>query len=142
MRVGVSVGLRFRVLERDDFACRYCGSRPPWVRLVVDHVIPVAGGGTNDFENLAAACEPCNAGKSDRELTTWREVNGFRWARRNHGIAILQAESAGLQLDRSKWGLALRVLSKENPWVVTGHCSDGAPGDVVHTLELEWMSHA
>lgn len=64
----ISVGLRFRVLERDDFSCRYCGSRPPWVRLVVDHAIPVAGGGTNDFENLVTACEPCNQGKAARPL--------------------------------------------------------------------------
>jgi 5-methylcytosine-specific restriction endonuclease McrA len=37
----------------------------PDVALEVDHVVPRANGGTNDIENLAAACVECNAGKSD-----------------------------------------------------------------------------
>lgn len=36
--------------------------------LVVDHVHPVAEGGTNDILNLITACQPCNAGKGKRKL--------------------------------------------------------------------------
>lgn len=57
--------LRFAILKRDGFACHYCGRKPPEVELHVDHVIPVADGGTDDPANLVAACFDCNAGKSD-----------------------------------------------------------------------------
>ena len=59
--------VRFTVLQRDGFRCRYCGqgtqSNPP-VELEVDHIIPVAAGGDNDLSNLVAACVSCNRGKS------------------------------------------------------------------------------
>jgi 5-methylcytosine-specific restriction enzyme A len=65
----ISTTLRARVLERDAFRCRRCGSGPRDARLVVDHIIPVAKGGTADFGNLQTLCAPCNGGKSDRAPT-------------------------------------------------------------------------
>ena len=61
----VSNRLRFEVLRRDNFACRYCGAKAPNVELHVDHVIPKKFGGTDDAWNLTAACPPCNWGKGD-----------------------------------------------------------------------------
>lgn len=55
---------RFEVLRRDNHACRYCGQMAPDVKLTVDHVIPVALGGSDKPDNLVAACKDCNAGKS------------------------------------------------------------------------------
>jgi hypothetical protein len=59
--------IRFAVLQRDGFRCRYCGqgtqSNPP-VELEVDHIVPVAAGGNNDLGNLVASCVSCNRGKS------------------------------------------------------------------------------
>lgn len=61
--------VRFEILKRDGFACRYCGRRArDAVVLVVDHVCPVAHGGQNDEANLATACVECNAGKGARPL--------------------------------------------------------------------------
>lgn len=60
--------LRFAILLRDEFACRYCGRKAPTVELHVDHVKAVADGGTNDPDNLVAACADCNSGKSDTSL--------------------------------------------------------------------------
>ena len=60
--------LRFRILHRDSFACRYCGARAPDVTLHVDHVVAVCRGGTDDEDNLVAACEACNLGKRDMVL--------------------------------------------------------------------------
>lgn len=37
--------------------------------LEVDHLVAVANGGTNAESNLVAACETCNAGKSDMKLS-------------------------------------------------------------------------
>lgn len=57
---------RARILERDGFTCRRCGSTSAHARLVVDHIVPIARGGSNDDGNLQTLCEPCNQGKADR----------------------------------------------------------------------------
>lgn len=62
----ISPRLRFSVLERDGFKCCYCGATPDRAELRVDHIYPVAKGGTDHLDNLITACDPCNAGKSDR----------------------------------------------------------------------------
>jgi len=60
--------LRFEVFKRDYFTCRYCGAQPPDVVLVVDHVLPIASGGSNTLDNLITACAACNQGKAARLL--------------------------------------------------------------------------
>lgn len=65
-RLAINAQLRFRVLERDSFKCVYCGMPGTHCVLEVDHVVPVARGGTNELANLAASCADCNAGKSSR----------------------------------------------------------------------------
>lgn len=65
--MAVSKRLRFEILRRDEFRCYYCGTRGNEVTgegLTIDHVVPVALGGTDDAENLVAACGDCNAGKT------------------------------------------------------------------------------
>lgn len=69
-RRSLSKKTRFQVLERDNFACRYCGRGAPEHRIDVDHVVPVARGGSNDPANLVAACTSCNAGKAASLLDT------------------------------------------------------------------------
>lgn len=57
--------LRFRILQRDGFRCRYCGrSSPDGAVLHVDHVIPFSAGGPTTEDNLMTSCEQCNLGKS------------------------------------------------------------------------------
>lgn len=63
----IAAQVRFSVLERDGFRCRYCGEGSADARLHVDHVKPVSKGGTDDLDNLVTACEGCNLGKLDRE---------------------------------------------------------------------------
>jgi 5-methylcytosine-specific restriction endonuclease McrA len=62
--------LRFGILQRDGFRCRYCGrtGSTPDVVLHVDHVVPVAAGGTTSEDNLLTACEECNLGKGVRAV--------------------------------------------------------------------------
>lgn len=60
--MAVSKRVRYEVLRRDGFTCRYCHSAE--AELTVDHVIPRALGGTDEPSNLVAACRDCNAGKS------------------------------------------------------------------------------
>lgn len=56
---------RFLVLERDGFACQYCGAKAPDVLLEVDHVVPRSSGGPDFAENLITSCLKCNSGKKD-----------------------------------------------------------------------------
>ena len=60
----VPPGLRFQVLQRDNFTCRYCGRRAPEVVLEVDHAVAWAAGGETDINNLITTCRDCNRGKS------------------------------------------------------------------------------
>ena len=57
---------RFEVLRRAEFRCQYCGLKSTETAegLTIDHVIPVALGGSDKPDNLVAACRDCNAGKS------------------------------------------------------------------------------
>lgn len=68
-RKSTGTRLRMEILKRDGFKCYYCGRTPAQnVIIEVDHVVPVSEGGTDDPENLVAACEECNAGKSNIPL--------------------------------------------------------------------------
>lgn len=69
VRKPISKRTRFEVFKRDAFACQYCGATPPKVVLEVDHIDPVAGGGSNDIDNLITACFPCNRGKAAVSLS-------------------------------------------------------------------------
>jgi 5-methylcytosine-specific restriction endonuclease McrA len=51
---------RFNVFLRDRFQCQYCGSPH---ELTFDHVIPRSRGGLTTWENVVAACSPCNLKK-------------------------------------------------------------------------------
>lgn len=63
-RKPISKRLRFAIFARDSFACRYCGKQADESPLHIDHIIPVAKGGTNDEQNLVTACADCNLGKA------------------------------------------------------------------------------
>lgn len=55
--------LRHQVFQRDGYRCRECGATNKQTRLHVDHIVPVARGGTNDLSNLQTLCEECNKAK-------------------------------------------------------------------------------
>jgi hypothetical protein len=63
-RKPLSVRTRFEIFKRDNFTCRYCNRTSPDVVLEVDHIIPVAEGGSDDTMNLVTACWECNSGKA------------------------------------------------------------------------------
>ena len=57
---------RFNLFLRDEFCCQYCGAKGD---LTFDHVIPRARGGVTSWENVVAACSPCNLRKGSRSLS-------------------------------------------------------------------------
>lgn len=67
-RKAIPKSVRFEVFKRDRFTCQYCGRKSPDVTLEIDHIVPVAEGGTNEPLNLVTACFDCNRGKGKRKL--------------------------------------------------------------------------
>ena len=53
---------RRAVFLRDGSRCQYCGG----IADSIDHVVPRSRGGQHTWENVAAACRPCNLRKRDR----------------------------------------------------------------------------
>lgn len=86
-RKSLSLRARFDVFKRDRFTCQYCGRKPPDALLEVDHIDPVANGGSDDDLNLITSCFECNRGKADGELT---DIPDARAAQ----IADMQARTA------------------------------------------------
>lgn len=57
-----------QVRTRAKYLCEYCHTSEKWqyVPFTIDHVIPIAQGGSDELDNLALACFHCNRQKSDR----------------------------------------------------------------------------
>lgn len=55
---------RRAVFARDGHRCQYCGAAAE----NLDHVIPRSKGGPHTWDNVVAACRPCNTRKEDRLL--------------------------------------------------------------------------
>jgi len=56
---------RFNLFLRDEFCCQYCGKKGD---LTFDHIVPRASGGITSWENVVAACSPCNMRKGSKSL--------------------------------------------------------------------------
>lgn len=52
------------IFARDGHRCQYCGAPAE----SIDHVHPRSKGGEHTWENVVAACRPCNVRKRDRLL--------------------------------------------------------------------------
>lgn len=85
--------VRFEVFKRDSFKCQYCGATAPDVVLQVDHIKPVAEGGTDEMVNLITSCQPCNSGKGARELSDDSAV-----AKQRRQLEDLQARREQLEM--------------------------------------------
>lgn len=100
--MAVTKRTRFEVLRRDNFTCRYCRSTEGV--LTIDHVTPVALGGTDDPENLVAACRDCNAGKAssspDGQTVDDVAADAARWAAAIKQAAAEAAEARAAREQR------------------------------------------
>jgi 5-methylcytosine-specific restriction endonuclease McrA len=57
---------RKNLWRRDGYRCQYCGRKPRFEDLTVDHVIPQSRGGISSFPNCVLACVQCNLKKGGR----------------------------------------------------------------------------
>ncbi|HSG78853.1 MAG TPA: HNH endonuclease [Acidimicrobiia bacterium] len=93
---------RRAVFARDESTCQYCGRTAE----NIDHVLPRSRGGTHTWENVAAACRPCNTRKGDRT-----------------------PEEAGMKLARAP------RAPRENGWLVIGLAAPPEPSWRVYLAE-------
>ncbi|MFN7596942.1 MAG: HNH endonuclease, partial [Cereibacter sp.] len=66
----------------------YCGARGD---LTFDHVLPRSRGGTTSWENVVAACSPCNLRKGSKTL----RQSGMRLVRTPHRPTAEEMQSHG-----------------------------------------------
>ncbi|WP_337190551.1 HNH endonuclease [Tsuneonella aeria] len=82
---------RFNLFLRDRFQCQYCGADKD---LTFDHVIPRRLGGRTTWENIVAACAPCNMKKGGRTPVQAkmhprvRPIRPTSWQLQQHGKAF------------------------------------------------------
>lgn len=68
---------REAILAEHGDRCAYCGAGG---ELVLDHYVPLAGGGEHSRRNLVPACPPCNAAKGDRDPFLFDRARLLGWA--------------------------------------------------------------
>lgn len=121
-RKAISKSIRFEVFKRDSFKCQYCGASPPDVVLQIDHIKPVADGGTNDITNLVTACPKCNSGKSDKPLDENIAVK-----KRKAQLDELQDRREQLEM-MMEWMEGLQDLKDQSVHKLSDYWSDLTPG--------------
>lgn len=82
---------RIKQIYKRDKVCVYCSSDK---KLELDHIIPLAKGGTCLWINYVLACEKCNRSKSDREVHRW--CNLMNKAVPRIVIKLLDKQSQGI----------------------------------------------
>jgi hypothetical protein len=116
----ISKRLRYEVMRRDGHRCRYCGATAEDAKLTIDHVVPVALGGSDEPENLVCACADCNSGKTssspDAPLVANVADDALRWAKAMERAAELA------DADRAKGDPVVEAFeAKWNEFYVCDH---------------------
>jgi 5-methylcytosine-specific restriction endonuclease McrA len=76
-----------RLIDRYRRSCAYCGEGDASLHL--DHVVPIARGGSNGIGNLLPACRDCNLSKNDRFVMEWRlSRKSPRYERRRRDVVL------------------------------------------------------
>jgi 5-methylcytosine-specific restriction endonuclease McrA len=66
-----------RAFAKHGGQCFYCAE--VLGEVTIDHVEPVAAGGTDSLQNLVIACKPCNAGKGRKVIELFNPEAGKEW---------------------------------------------------------------
>ncbi len=67
--------LRERILYRDHWTCKNCGTEGKDSQLNIDHIIPRSKGGKAEESNLQTLCKSCNLLKLDRIFKDYERKN-------------------------------------------------------------------
>lgn len=108
-----SAAERVKIYNKGKGRCAICGKFVPYDSFTVDHIIPLAKGGTNAMDNLQAACSVCNLIKQDilpedlmkklTEIVLYQMRNSYNdrlWKRMNY---LRRLERKKKLLNVMKW---------------------------------------
>ncbi len=120
-RRSIPTSVRAEVWDSSGGTCYHCGKAlHPISDFHVDHLVPVAKGGTDTRDNLVASCQRCNRRKatkaspfSPRELRTQTRVPPQGYA----GVAIVR-QWLGITLNDANQLVAEGRLKE---WRLPGH---------------------
>lgn len=134
--MAISQRLRFEILRRDGFRCRYCGTTADQGELHVDHVVPQSLDGDSSPGNLATSCQSCNSGKSSTLIDgpTVSDVTAasLAWA---EAIEDARRQAAREDEERSRDAIGFLVhITME--WDEQIYSYEDLPGDADESLLL------
>ena len=104
--------LRFAILERDDFACQYCGQHAPNVALEIDHIKPVSEGGQDTLDNLRTSCWACNRGRAGTQIRTELKMRKLREKKIKEPILYPTQRVRILELLSEKPGMSSKDIAE------------------------------
>lgn len=108
----ITPDVRKRILKRDKYTCRYCGSKREPFHM--DHVYPVIKGGETSEDNLVTACQRCNSRKH-ASIGMWPKPIGYFEEKQETPFKHIVVLLAGTAFTAN--GFALLVMN-ENPTLV------------------------
>jgi 5-methylcytosine-specific restriction endonuclease McrA len=78
----INFSLKKRLSQDITFTpCCYCKLAFLVDELTVEHKIPICLGGTNDLDNMALACAPCNQQKGREAWSIKKEIGRQKYER-------------------------------------------------------------
>jgi len=94
----LSKNKKFKIMERDDYTCYYCGSINS-VIMTVDHLTPISrGGGKDNDDNLVCSCSICNYLKADKTPEEFLEYMAVLDSARRKGMLLVTSSRPNLKL--------------------------------------------
>ncbi|SUI98046.1 HNH endonuclease [Sphingobacterium multivorum] len=141
--MGLSKKIRFEVFKRDRFTCQYCGAKAPETVLNVDHIEPVAKGGSDEILNLITSCFDCNNGKRDKRLVDssvlekQRQQLELLQERREQIEFMLEWKKSLSEFDNDIHKMILDYINgKMSPWLISDS-EKGTIGQWLKKYEVE-----
>lgn len=104
---------RERILNKTNGRCFYCGEVGAEMHL--DHMKPKSRGGSNEDENLVAACAACNIQKRDKTVEEYRLYLSYK---RKAEITVVFAgeRPLGPVFTRPEWQSMIEAWLIDNVW--------------------------
>lgn len=65
------------LIKRDGCKCGYCFREINKHHLTIDHIVPLAQGGSDSLVNKILCCRKCNELKGDMTVDEWLEYLGW-----------------------------------------------------------------
>ncbi|MEE1156657.1 MAG: HNH endonuclease, partial [Methanobrevibacter sp.] len=127
-RIKLPKGMYDKVYRRDGYRCQMCGaSKNNGAELTIDHIIPLAAGGSNSIDNLQTLCHSCNENKADLIFKSGLDVDIE--IKKNELKSLLRVISE----KREKFKSLTNLLSKEKE--ILSNCNEDEKIDIIFNIK-------